>query len=309
MPAPFQQIGEQHLLYTQSHIYWLVVNMVLDGVAFYVGCGPKHVVVILFHHFAGLDFEMPACFQVDKFRRAVVEIELNLLRMMERVEQQHLVFAMAQMAEGIHQRVSVGGFYQRVGEYHHHGAAVKPFGGKVQGLCDLCSPVQTGLRGVLLAHGGFAPQFGFEYLQQVLLEGTAAAAVGLQVDALAQQRQPESVALPYQQLGEHGGSITGKGQLVGMAQIALPLGGQEHGAAMVDHQLATQIGLLLVAFYEQLVGTAVEFPVDIASRLALRVLSMFSKLDRETMKRTSMQTGDESLHRLACIEIQRLVSL
>ena len=53
--APFQQIGEQHLLYTQSHIYWLVVNMVLDGVAFYVGCGPKHVVVILFHHFAGLD--------------------------------------------------------------------------------------------------------------------------------------------------------------------------------------------------------------------------------------------------------------
>lgn len=309
MPAPFQQIGEQHLLYTQSHIYWLVVNMVLDGVAFYIRSRPEHILMILFHHFGRLDFEMPACFQVDKFCGAVVEIKLNFLRMMERVEQQHLVFAMAQVAEGIHQGVAVGRFHQGVGEYHHHGAAVEPFGGKVQGLCDLCSPVQTGLRGVLLAHGGFAPQFRFEYLQQVLLEGTAAAAVGLQVDTLAQQRQPESVALPYQQLGEHGGSIAGKGQLVGMAQVALPLGGQEHGAAMVDHQLATEIGLLLVAFYEQLVGTAVELPVDVACRLALRVLPMFSKLDRETMKRTSMQTGDESLHRLACIEIQRLVSL
>ena len=309
MSAPFQQIGEQHLLYTQSHIYWLVVNMVLDGVAFYVRSRPEHIFVIIFHHFARLDFEMPARFQVDKFCGAVVEIELNLLRMMERVEQQHLVLAMAQVAEGIHQRVAVGGFYQRVGEYHHHGAPMEPFGGKVQGLCDLCSPVQTGLRGVLLAHGGFAPQFGFEYLQQVLLEGTAAAAVGLQVDALAQQRQPESVALPYQQLGEYGGRITGKRQFVGMAQIALSLGGQEHRAAMVDHQLATQIRLFLIAFYKQLVGTAVELPVDVACRLALRILPMFGKLDRETVKRTSMQTGDETLHRLACIEIQRLVSL
>ena len=84
-------------------------------------------------------------------------------------------------------------------------------------------------------------QFGFEQLEQVLLVHTAAAAFGLQVDAVAYKREAEGVALTYQQLGEHGGSVAGECDFVWVLQVAMSFEGKEHGAAVVDDELAAQV--------------------------------------------------------------------
>lgn len=131
----------------------------------------------------------------------------------------------------------------------------------------------------------------------------AAATRSLLVDTLTQQRQTECISLAYQQFADDGRCIACEGQLVGMVDVALPFNGQEHRTAVVYHQLAAEIGLLLETFDEELVGTGIEFPVDALGRLACRVLPMLGELYRETMKWTSMHACDESLHHLACIEV------
>ena len=78
---------------------------------------------------------------------------------------------------------------------------------------------------------------------------------------------------------------------------------------MIDDELATKIGLFLKAFEKELVGTAIEFPVDIAGRLANGILAVLGKFNRKAMKWTSMQADEETFHNLACKEVQRLVFL
>ena len=89
---------------------------------------------------------------------------------------------------------------------------------------------------------------------------TAAAAFGLQVDAVAYKREAEGVALTYQQLGEHGGSVAGECDFVWVLQVAMPFEGKEHGAAVVitDNQIE-----------EKLCGSLLDFVGD-KERLAER---------------------------------------
>ena len=131
----------------------------------------------------------------------------------------------------------------------------------------------------------------------------AAATRSLLVDTLTQQRQTECISLAHQQFADDGRCIACEGQLVGMVDVALPFNGQEHRTAVVYHQLAAKIGLLLEAFDEELVCTGIEFPVDTFCRLAGGVLPMLGKFYRKTMKRTSMHAGNETFHHLACIEV------
>jgi hypothetical protein len=57
---------------------------------------------------------------------------------------------------------------------------------------------------------------------------------------------------------------------------------------LVKDQLAAQIGLLLVAFHEELLGAAIEFPVDMADGFACVVKAMLGKLHRKAMEGTLM---------------------
>ena len=78
---------------------------------------------------------------------------------------------------------------------------------------------------------------------------------------------------------------------------------------MVNHQLATEVGLLFKPFDKELVGTAVELPVDVADGLAEGVLPVFGKLHREAMKGTAVQTDEKALHDLAGEELEGFVFL
>lgn len=144
----------------------------------------------------------------------------------------------------------------------------------------------------------------FEELEDVLLVGAAAAALGLEVYAVADECEAEGVALAHEEFAEGGGGVAGEGELVGVADAALTFDGEEHGAAVVDDELAAEVGLLLEAFDEQLVGAGVELPVDVASGLAEGVLPMLGEFYGEAVKRTSVQAGDKSFDYLACKEVQ-----
>ena len=78
---------------------------------------------------------------------------------------------------------------------------------------------------------------------------------------------------------------------------------------MVNQQLAAQVGLLLKAFDEELVGAPIELPVNVFCRLAAVVESMLCKFYRETMKRAFVEARNEAFHNLSGKEIQRLIFL
>ena len=71
-----------------------------------------------------------------------------------------------------------------------------------------------------------------------------------------------------------------------MLEVNLLPHGEAHARALVDDQLAAQVGLLFVAFHEELLRAAIEFPVDMADGLARVIKAMFGKLNRKTVEGT-----------------------
>ena len=71
-----------------------------------------------------------------------------------------------------------------------------------------------------------------------------------------------------------------------MLKVNLLPHGETHARALVDDELAAQVRLLLIAFHEELLRAAIEFPVDMADGLACVVKAMFGKLNRKTMEGT-----------------------
>ena len=62
--------------------------------------------------------------------------------------------------------------------------------------------------------------------------------------------------------------------------------GEAHARALVDDQLAAQVGLLLVSFHEELLGAAIEFPVDMTDGFTRVIQAMLGELNRKTVKGT-----------------------
>ena len=71
-----------------------------------------------------------------------------------------------------------------------------------------------------------------------------------------------------------------------MLEVNLLPYGEAHARALIDDQLATQVGLLLVALHEELLRAAIQFPVDMADGLTCIIKAMFGKLNRKTMEGT-----------------------
>ena len=71
-----------------------------------------------------------------------------------------------------------------------------------------------------------------------------------------------------------------------MLEVNLLPYGEAHARALVDDQLAAQVGLFLVAFHEEFFRAALEFPVDMADGFASVVEAMFGELHRKTVEGT-----------------------
>ena len=107
----------------------MIINSVLDGMTLQVRCLFSHSFTILLSNLGRLNLKPAPALKVDKFGRPVGKRKINLLSVVECVEQQHFVLAMAQVPQCIHQRVVVGRFYQCVGKNHNHRPPVQPLGG------------------------------------------------------------------------------------------------------------------------------------------------------------------------------------
>ena len=105
-------------------------------------------------------------------------------------------------------------------------------------------------------------------------------------DGLVKQVQAHGVALTAHQLHERSSGIDGEKKFVGMLEVDLLPNGKAHARALVDDQLAAEVGLLLVAFHEELLSATIEFPVDMADGLASVVKAMFGELNRKTVEGT-----------------------
>ena len=77
-----------------------------------------------------------------------------------------------------------------------------------------------------------------------------------------------------------------------------------HAGTLVDDQLTTKVGFLLVTFHKELLRAAIQFPVDMTNRLARVVQPMLRKLHRKAMERTFVKAGDEALHNLSCQKLE-----
>ena len=71
-----------------------------------------------------------------------------------------------------------------------------------------------------------------------------------------------------------------------MLEVNLLPNGKAHARALVDDQLATQVGLLLVTLHEELLRATIEFPVDMSDGLACVIQAMLGELNRKTVKGT-----------------------
>ena len=105
-------------------------------------------------------------------------------------------------------------------------------------------------------------------------------------DGLVKQVQTHGIALAAHQLHERGGGIDGEKEFVGMLEIDLLPHGEAHARALVDDQLAAQVGLLLVTFDEEFLRATIEFPIDMADGLARVIKAMFGELNRKAVEGT-----------------------
>ena len=110
-----------------------------------------------------------------------------------------------------------------------------------------------------------------------------------------------------QQLNEYSSGIDGKGEFVWMLHVALSFDGEKHRSAVVDEELAAQVGLLLELFDIETICAAVEMPVYMTDALAGVVLAIVREFGRKTMERTTVPAGDKSLDYLPCEEVEGFV--
>ena len=59
----------------------------------------------------------------------------------------------------------------------------------------------------------------------------------------------------------------------------MAIDGEGHRTAVVDDDVATQIGFFVELFHKEFVGPSVEFPVDVARGFPIGVESVFGKFD------------------------------
>ena len=127
------------------------------------------------------------------------------------------------------------------------------------------------------------------------LTGTGAC---VDANTIGKNSEAYGIALTFQQFNHSGRGIDRKFDLVEVWAIRINALREIHRGRSINQNMATQIGFLFVALHEILIGARQQFPVEMPRALAGVVLSMLGKLNRETVKRTFVQTCNEAFHSL-----------
>ena len=263
----------------------------LEDIVFALG----HQLAVAFLDLHGIEFEHLARFQIDEAMRTVFEVEVQLLGAVIHVEEDHLVLIIFKVFQGLEQLVGIVEIVEHVGEDHHEAALVGHLG-------DLVKALDGGGRSFLVLVVAIDELLQFS-VDQLVVHGRHLGRL-MEGDLFVEEVQSDGIALAAHQLHERGSGIHAEKQLVGMFKVDLVAHGKAHAGALVDDQLAAEVGLFLVAFHEELLGAAVEFPVDMTNRLARVVEPVFGKLHGKPMERAFVEAGDEAFHDLPCQKLE-----
>ncbi len=153
MLASLQQERQHHRLKPSLNIHALIIDMIPYGLLAYPLHQLRHVVPIQIRHLRRLHLQPATCLKVDELGRSGAEVEIKFVAMVNGVEQQHLVLAVAQMAQRIEKSLFLVARNKDIGKNHHQRAPVQTLGKQMQALGKAGSALLTlTLRHRLMQH-------------------------------------------------------------------------------------------------------------------------------------------------------------
>src|SRR5204863_2088773 len=108
-------------------------------------------------------------------------------------------------------------------------------------------------------------------------------------DLLVKGEQTDGVALEVEEISQ------GRGESIGVLGFGVVERSVGHRPAVIDKQMAAQVGFVLKFLDEVPVAASVEAPVQVAGIVAGGILSVFCELDGETVIGTAVQPVPETL--------------
>ena len=159
--------------------------------------------------------------------------------------------------------------------------------------------------GSLVLFGRPGDQQFVKFIKKIPVMNRVRFGLGMQLHRIGEHTDAGCIPLFPEQVQERGSNINRKGDLVGMVDVGVGQHRVVHRRGVVDKHLTSQVGLLLIAFGIEPVGTAEQLPVDRPDRFAGIVQTVLGKLNTEAVKRAFMQPRDKSLHHLPGEEFKR----
>ena len=301
LPAALEEEGEDNLVEALGDVDGDVVDAVLHGALLEVGLLTEHVVAVGLRYLRWLQAECAAALEVHEACGPRAVVELQLVCAVEGVEEYDFVLVVAQVSQGVEECFLLAVADEGVGEEDDERATVQLLGEDVQACRE-----RGGAHGALRGLNGL--QQAVEEREYVALMQGAGAAGGGGVDGVGDECEAKGIALAVEQLDEYCGGVHAEGKLVGMLYVTLSFKREEHGGALVDDELASEVGLFLELFNVKAVGAAVETPVDVARALAGVVLAVVGEFDGEAVKGGAVTASNKSLDHLACEEVEGFVA-
>lgn len=289
-----------HLVETLVDVDRHIVNPVLHSVAFDLLCLTEHSLLVFRRNLVGESLHALARLHIDKPVRLVAIVQLQLLVAVVGVKQQHFVFAVTQMAQGVEERLLLVVADKGVGENYHQRAAFHFFGKQVYGFGYIAATQ-------LDIFAFDRPNELFEQRFEIALVDRAGAHFGLEFDGIGKKGNAESIALTQKQFDDESCAVDREGELVGLIENPVTFERKIHRRRLVYQNLAAEVCFLLEPLDKQLVGACIELPVDIARRFAGIVEPMLGKLDRKTVKGALVEPRNKSLYHLLGKEIQGFI--
>lgn len=132
MAGAFEEERKDDVVEALIDVDGLVVDVILHGVTFEFGGRELHQLTIVVGHLGRINLETLAAFEVDEKGGTVGVVEEEFVRTVEGVEEEHLMFAMTEMAKGIEEGLAFGIGDDGVGEDDDDRTSMELLGKEVQ---------------------------------------------------------------------------------------------------------------------------------------------------------------------------------
>ena len=109
-----------------------IIDTILHGALAQGGEHLRHLLTVGIGHLVGLQLELLAALKVDKEMGACIVVEIHLVGKVVSVEDNDLVFVVAQVTQGIEERLLHIGTHESIGEEDDKRALVELLGGEVK---------------------------------------------------------------------------------------------------------------------------------------------------------------------------------